>query len=732
MDSADRFSIRERRRRGRRLLHLLLLFTTPVLATAQIDDDAMRCWKVRGAGVNAEVLDMASGAACAVDIAFPLASARFAPNDTIPVFWSVRLLPTAQTTNSLSMRLPPLATAVVAGGKLAQIAATNARVCRSRNQCDPNALGVAASALQSGNFSALGGSEIFQSLSELRVASEGAFVLAAQVRIIDDLDSRISYYYAAFSDINVMKVTKQAVYDTERLVSSGVVTLAAAVLDKQTTYCRRSAQDARLQALSPVQSIAESSSCEIQVSIDSPDVARPNVSFAVNWTATLAIDITKDIRLPTPLTAVEAAEDGKLYEIVRSTVKVCRLGVQCDEYAVEGSQDLLAATGATVQTGNFTNSVASFRVDALMLPAVGTYAAFAHLVLAAPNARRFDVTTYFQVVVTQEDAGAQTDSEQFDTHSGAFYCWRNVGRANSSAPVALTSVVAMGKNNECPYSSEMTMSAAAVSVGESVVVNWTIRQRESFSTAKFGSDANLTAVVVDPVTNALANVAQAAIYYCPNTTRCSPFAADKQLAFAAPATKFSSGEARFVSASLSFPSAGTYTLFAFASMPSGSAFRVDSAAFASVVVTAPATVAPSSDSGLSTGTVIGVVVAVIGGVLLVLFGVVGGRRYLAKRRHSSGGKERTFAFRSHTTGSPTRELRADSRDSNVSEDSGTFMYVKAAPSPYEEVRANSLSYDPYSRPSFNRLSADDTNYTFTLPAEGELELEPTPQSAQRV
>lgn len=487
------------------------------------------------------------------------------------------------------------------------------------------------------------------------------------------------------------------------------------VLDKQTTYCRRSAQDALLATLSPAQSIAASSSCEVQVVVDSPDVAQPNVTFPVRWKATLTRDTTKDIRLPTPLTALDVSLDGQYYEIVRSTVKVCVLGTECDEYSEENSRNLLTSTGASVLTGNFSNGVASFSLDALKLPAVGTYRAFSHLVLAGPNARRFDVTTFFHIIVTEENAGAQTEQEQFDTSSGAFYCWHDVGVANSSSALATTSVLAMGKNDECPFSVEMTLSSPAVSLTESVVVGWKIKQRDSFSAAKFGTGVTLTSVV-DSVTNELVNVAQPAVYYCANAARCSPFSADKQLAFAATATNFSSGEARFVSTNLSFPSAGNYTLFVAAAMPSGAAFRFDSAAFASVTVSAPAAQS-SSTGGLGVGAIIGIVAAVIAGVLLVLFGVVFARRYMAKHRRSPAGKEPVFAFRSHTTGTPTRELRSDSRDSNVSDDSGTFMYVKAAPSPYEDVRTNSLSYDPYARPSFTRLSTDDANYTFTLPAD---------------
>lgn len=196
---------------------LILMFTADVTAQSNsasaADDDSsqqqqVRCWKLRGVGVNAQLLASARGDACAVDIAFPLVSARFAPNDTVPVFWTVRLLATDQTTNLLGMRLPPLATSAA----LTQIAGTNVRVCSSRDQCDPSAAGITASTLQTRNFSPSGGSELFQSLNELRVATEGAYVLAAQVRVIDDLDASVSYYYAAFSDINVVNPTKTTVY----------------------------------------------------------------------------------------------------------------------------------------------------------------------------------------------------------------------------------------------------------------------------------------------------------------------------------------------------------------------------------------------------------------------------------------------------------------------------------------------------------------------------------------
>lgn len=493
------------------------------------------------------------------------------------------------------------------------------------------------------------------------------------------------------------------------------------VYDRQTTYCRRTAQSALATTLLKSETIAESSNCELQVAVKSADVTQPNVSFAVSWEANLTRDATKDIRFPTPLTTVDVNSDRNYYEIVGSTITVCKKDVQCDEYSA--ASELLSVTGTTVLFGNFTNGGAKFTLSDVRLPASGMYGAFAHLVLAAPNNRRFDVTTYFQIVVTDEDAGKQVSEEQYVMGNGTFYCWQAVGLANSTSTVATTSVMAMAKNDDCPYEVDMTLSSTSISTSDALSVDWTVKQRSSYSQTKFSYGVNLT-TVRDAATNSFVNLAQSAVYVC-NTTVCTPFSAQKQLGYAASATNFTDGVARFTSQNVTIPSAGNYTLFVHAVMPNGDSFRFDSAAFASIAVSAAAVVAVPK-KGSSVGTIIGVVAAVIGGVLLVLLVVISTRRYLAKRRRAPIKKVAVFGFRSHTIDSPERgDMPTASRDSIVSDTSMSFMYVKAAPSPVENIRANSLSYDPYTRSSFNDLSAEDANYTFALPDDLDKDEDPT-------
>lgn len=495
--------------------------------------------------------------------------------------------------------------------------------------------------------------------------------------------------------------------------------LSCRVYDRKTTYCRHTAQSTAETTLLKSETIAESSSCELQVVVTSADVTQPNTTLAVSWEATLTRDATKDIRFPTPLTTVDVNSDRNYYEIVGSTIKVCKKGIQCDEYS--SGDELELVTGAIILIGNFTNGVAKFNLD-LKLPASRLYGAFAHLVLAAPNARRFDVTTYFQIVVTDENAGKQVSDEQYVMGSGAFYCWQAVGLANSTTTVATTSVTAMAKNDECPYEVDMALSSLAITTADAVTLDWTVKQRSSYSQTKFSNGVNIT-TVHDAATNSFVNLAQSAVYLC-NTTVCTPFSAQKQLAVAAPATNFSDGVARFTSQNISFPASGNYTLFVHAVMPNGDSFRFDSAAFASITVATPAIVVVSKN-GSSAGTIIGVVAAVIGGVLFVLLIVISTRRYLAKRRREPTKKATVFGFRSHAIESPQRgDLPTASRESNLSDTSMSFMYVKAAPSPVEDIRANSLSYDPYSRSSFNELSVDDANYSFALPESPEKHEDP--------
>lgn len=429
-----------------------------------------------------------------------------------------------------------------------------------------------------------------------------------------------------------------------------------------------------------------------------------------------------------PLTPIEAALDGKPYEIVCSSVKICKKGVACDEYSSVANGELEAVTNASIPTGNFSNNVAAFRVDALKVPATpGTFTAFTHVVLAGPNARRFDAMTYFQIVVTADDVAAQVSAEPYSTSGVSSYCWQVVGRANTSTPVPATSVMAMGKTTECPYAVDLSISAASIGPGDTMLITWVLKQQSAFAATKF-SNVSLT-TVRDPTTNVLVNVAQAALYYCPADTRCSPFSAQRERASAALATNLTSdGTMRFTS-SVAIKTPGNYTLFVHAVLPNGDGVRFDTAAFASHTIVAPV-VATAKSSGSNVGTIIGVVAGVIGGILLVFFAVVFTRRYLAKQRRSRVGKEPVFAFRSHTMESPERN-RTDSRESNASDASGTFMYVKAAPSPMENIRANSLSYDPFARPSFTDVTGDDGNYTFALP-DDDAELPSTSSSTRHL
>lgn len=222
------------RRRGRqpsasRLLTLALVHAlvalaaigtdTAAMAATSADSDAtdaqsVRCWKVLD-GARPQVISTFTGASCAVDVAFPLVSARFSPNETIPVFWTVRQLAAAQTTNELKMKLPPAKTLTTSAdnfGKFVQIPETLIRVCGSREQCDPTVAALATSSAQSGDFLITSASVLFQSVGELRLAKEGRYVLAAQVRIVDDLIPSLVYYYTAFSDVTIAAAKKRTPY----------------------------------------------------------------------------------------------------------------------------------------------------------------------------------------------------------------------------------------------------------------------------------------------------------------------------------------------------------------------------------------------------------------------------------------------------------------------------------------------------------------------------------------
>ncbi|RLN72236.1 hypothetical protein BBJ28_00000526 [Nothophytophthora sp. Chile5] len=678
-----------------------------VAAEAQADDeDETSCWEIEASMSPMAVLATYTGSACAVDVTFPLVASSYAPNESVALLWGVEL--NADSSNDLDVPLPPDVMTTLSSdhlGEGVQIISTYVRTCASRDECDPTIVGnVTFTTEQSGNFSS-GDATYFDSMDALSFADEGTYVIAAVAVLGNAENATVLYYFEAFAEI---------VVQTE-------VAVETASYDKTTTYCRETAQDPLDDMLDSSSLVVGSESCEIAVAISSANVVQADQAMDVVWTATLTRDSSKEIQLPTPLEAVDVVVDdgtnseSEYYTVVSSSMKLCEREMDCNEYssAVNVSSKVFSANFTDVDT-------VTFNASGVVLPTTGWYSGFVQLTLAGadPETQRYDFMTYFEVLATADNEVEQVESETYVDDGSESYCWGVVPTGDDGS-VDVMSVAFVGNSSECPYAMNMSVSTTSITtVDTGVQVNWTVNHANVYEDTELSSVVNLT-TVYDETTGEYVNLPQAMIYYC-NGTTCSPFDTNKTLAYSATATNFSEidGEASFSSDPISFPSEGTYTLMAYAVVANGENLRIDVASFMRVKVLGSTTTASTVDSSPSKlGLVLGVTVGCIAALALIVLVFMAMRRRRAQREATESQKERRhniFGFRplSNTNELPTNS--PNSRHSNASDESGSFMYVKAAKSPMDLPRASSLSYDPYSRRSFTEAGIEDSGYSFAF------------------
>lgn len=654
------------------------------------------CWKVQTVGAVQTVLATSTGLGCAVNVTLPLYTGNIDPEAYVSAAWNVDLLSKTETLNALNMANPPDATMTLApdhAGDYVQILYTYLRACSSEATCMPTVALDLASVPQSGNFSTAGSSALFSSVNEVQLTTTGTYVLAAQVEIGDADDSSVAYYYTAFASVVVEKDAQEVI-----------------VPDKTTTRCRRSLQSA-LATLERDTSTNDSTSCEIGIAVESDDVAPVGSAVNVSWTVSLTRDSNKGIQLPSPLLAEDVNDDGEYYEIVNASLTVCQSYTYCDEY-LNTSATLEILQPATPYA-NLSSNAATFAVKNLEFDAAGLYYAFAHVVLAGASGSRYDAMTYFEILTTVEDETTVTEKADYSKNSNTTYCWE-VMTDSEQVNVTDTSIATMGQGTSCPYSMAMSLSASTMTVNQSMTIDWQITQRTNYSLAEFAA-LNLTTTFDE--------VPQSNLYYCVNSTgACTPFSSQKTLLHSAGATNFTDGTVSFSASKLSFPSEGTYVIVAHTVVPQSDYYRMDLAVLATVKVTAASTGAAATSSSSNGSSLAIMWVAIALAVVIVGGGIFG--FVFVKRRRQQNETRGTMSYLNGTFKGFRQEYRSheptDSQERSPSligsDNSGLFSYVRAAPSPIEDHRPCSLSYDPESQHLASKdLSMEELGYSFAFP-----------------
>ncbi|DBA01709.1 TPA: hypothetical protein N0F65_010360 [Lagenidium giganteum] len=650
-------------------------------------DDTVQCWLVETQADGSRVsLATALGAACAVQMELRLPSSTLRANESILPSWSIQLLSANRTTNELRMPLK-LTPQPASADADAQVPSMFMRACTSRERCTPAFKSSFTSYEIAGNLSD-SGPQIFEPRYGLVIPTPGAYILAVQAEIPDATNTSISYVYSTFLTANVAAKTQ-----------------ADWKADKKTTYCRASDELPAVLALDEQSSVGFSDRCPISVTVDSANDVQVGSPIDFSWSAAVrpanASDDSVTLRLPSPLVMVDV-NDQKA-EIVHSVLKICLPGVLCDEYTPESSLMPLREGGGHF-FGNFSDSgIATFSVSGVRFPSPGLYNGLAQIVLSGvPSYGRLDFTTHFQVVVKANSTSSTAQQQSFVADGTTEYCCATAMDAQQvTAQADPSQVMAMGKGSECPYSLEVTLSATSTPIHKGLYVNWTVAPRASYSNATFGGFPVMDSSTIDAV-----------VYYC-DDIRCSPFVGNKTVVDHTTARNLTSGSpATFTSSAIKLPSAGNYTIGVRAMMPNGQ-FALETTVLSVVTGTAgnPTTVKDSSKHS-SHATAIALSIVGVIALVAIVIGFVWGRNRRQQRRmkattvHLAGRGNRA---RANTHELPTLPNSDQTRHSSFySDESGSFVYIKAEPSPGADAQDTpmSLSYDPYSRPSFVEMSME--------------------------
>ncbi|GLE03780.1 hypothetical protein PINS_up012682 [Pythium insidiosum] len=686
---------------------------------------AVQCWKLSTSPSGAvSTLQTAAGLACPVQVDFPPVSTALRPLDSVPLVWTARLLPASDTTNDLGMPLPPNAS-------VPEIAATYARTCggassastsasASASACDLTAPPELSTPRQTGAFSSSGDPKPFFSLKDVSFPRAGDVAVAAVVEIKNDANPAITYLFATTRVLSVKSASESS------------------PMERGVVRCRMTRQSALEPLLDAAASVSSSASCELGISLAPLPVVRPGQRVSVAWTATLERNRGRQMTLPAPLAT--ATVDGKDVEVVSAMVKLCGNAShshsndsdggsasdsqRCDEYS---NPTELLTVGAASPT-SFRDGVASFTSEGVTVPTEGWHLAMLHVVLAGAN-RRFDFTYYFDVVATASDPSAAVDATHLAADASTVYCWSVLApatavaaAADATAQVTSMSVVAAGENSDCPFGLSLTLPrVVAVDAKLEASAAVTLSRRETFSQTAFHGfqlssvyDADAQAPVTVPSIRLFACAADSS-----DASSCSPFvaSANRSLLFSSAGRNLSAdGKAELTDAKAKFPSGGNFTVLALAMLPSG-ARRVDVATLSRVTVVAPpasssaqtvtSTAAKSSNTAVYVGVGVGCVVLVAAAVLAVRWVREHRRRRYVEKVPGVG----VFAGSFSPSKPRSRDMPTATRCSFSSE--GSFSFIRAERSPVGVVQ-DSLSYDPYARPSFTDMAGDETNLSFVF------------------
>lgn len=511
-------------------------------------------------------------------------------------------------------------------------------------------------------------------------------------------------------------------------------------MDGKTTYCYYISQKYSEEQVSQDNVLVsdEGTLCPITVRVDIATRLEKNTLIPLRYTATLdTSSADADFKFPEPIVRVPVPDylthsmnessgstnDGT-YDVAVANVVMCDWR-SCDIFSKTSES---SSTYVSLNNPNsFSDNVAVFGSEELVIPKDGKYSGYVHLVVNIGGNARADFVTFFPVQIGDV---AGTTPGSIATDGTTTYCWTSPEVSVFDPSVSGDLTIRTGAY--CPGTMSMSLSSTDVLVGDTIDIAWRLDMSDmSTDDPTLIAEVSTTDAIKNPRTNVYSVVPVSVFSGCQRNAphaNCSTYTGDESTTFyiAEQDDMNLTNWAASYSTRYTFENSGQYTMFGRVAMVTVDGERLDMAIYSSVTASVQG---GSSDSNLFLYVGIG-----IGGAIL-LAGLL--FCYMKKRHGHVSIKEIPFRqpvhgldrtndhtlassnYLSHKTPATLQglDLSDDFSSGNTGPsylvvnagDSSIFdrtINVETAALAQTSERGGSFSLNPYDRASFANLSED--------------------------
>ncbi|KAH7488176.1 uncharacterized protein KRP23_2133 [Phytophthora ramorum] len=514
-------------------------------------------------------------------------------------------------------------------------------------------------------------------------------------------------------------------------------------MDGSTTYCyylsEKYSQEQPVEDDVLVQD--EGSSCPITIRVDIADELEKNALIPLRYTATLDTSTADaNFEFPDPVVRVSVPDylmsntnttteasgstNGTTYDVAVANVVMCDWR-SCDVFSTAGESSTYYASSNN--PNDFSDNVAVFGSEELVIPKDGKYTGYVHLVVNIAGNSRADFVTFFPVQIGDV---AGTTPSSITTDGTTTYCWTSQDVSVFDPSVSGDLTIRTGAY--CPGAMSMSLSSTEVNVGDTVDIAWMLDMTDSSTDdSTLIAEVSTSDAIKDPRTGIYSVVPVSVFSGCQRNlagANCSTYSGDDSSTFDIVAYNDMNltSDAVSYSTNYTFDTSGQFTMFGRVAMVTVDGERIDMAIYSSVTV---------SVNGGSSGSYLFLYIGVGIGAAILLAGMF--FCYMKKRHNNVSTKDIPFRqpvsvlerssdytmassnFLSHKTPAQLQglEMSGDYSTGNVNPsylavnaaDSGVFdKTIHAEPGEMGESveSSESFSLNPYDRASFAGLSDD--------------------------